>query len=757
MQHLLTGVGGAATDASFSALGSRPVWHLKPLPLSQINPSITSRPSRGPVKSLHSLSLGIISRNFHLYSPEDLKEIPLPILQRLLSRIRAERLYEDTPSRAGVRPDEATIWAYSTCLDPEEDSDGTARHHTLALSVPVLLLHLVPGVYSNNDEHPLLAIPKLYATLNPQSSMTMLTTITLSDDVSVTDTSIQSIKYATHLTCLWINRCKITDPGIRLLASCLTLSEDEGARMGPWRLRVLGVNGCKGVTDRSMQVFARWPGLSLIDVRDTSVTTAGAGIFNRQQRLLFSCRNTDLQPCPTTLRPLFATSDPASIVNKLSFTLLKPSSGPHLPHRALHIIPSHRPIPPEHLPTPPSTSTSTSTSTYTSRNSATAYKGEYGQLYGTGVALVRDEVKEHRKKVANAIRVQHMVAEDEARAAMGLQPKNFKPENWTWKRWDAYWDDRDPVTNKKQSAASAEKERKMIEKERKKKLKGFKDDSDVVTGRSKAFVKGTGKKAGMDIDVEADGEPELMLVRMVSDGWERFTWTTTTTTESTNSHADLQISATQRIRKGTTSGLIGDILGASSTQITLSAGRVSPITLPSSSPPSSSPPHTPSTSTSFPGSSSTSHKPQFHRDPSSSQSSTPPTSNTLKNPPNPFKHPSSSQTPTSHITLNHNLNPFKQAANKRAMGIRPLALSQSPSQAIPLEPYVHQVNVTPVTQSPVLPKPVQLEEKLQAIPSQSGLGAFGFTTSQVKRRFQGSSLDADISRKSMRMFGQGRT
>jgi hypothetical protein len=241
-------------DRASSAV--KPLWHLVPLPLNQINPSSISKP-RGPPPSLQSLCLKTISRDLHRLSAASLRGAPSHILQRILSRIRADRNYEDfLDGSVTYNPDESTIWALSTLLDPSNAEED----HSLALVTDVTLAHIKPNPLFQYPDHPLVQLPKLYNALHADAPLQLLTTLTIEGE-SVKDDAIQRLRYATHLTVLWMKGCGVTDNGIRLLGSSLLLEGDEEENRGMWRLRAWYLPGCRGVGDRSMKVFARFPGL----------------------------------------------------------------------------------------------------------------------------------------------------------------------------------------------------------------------------------------------------------------------------------------------------------------------------------------------------------------------------------------------------------------------------------------------------------------------------------------------------------------
>ena len=213
------------------------------------------------------------------------------------------------------------------------------------------------------------------------------------------------------------------------------------------------------------------------------------GIFNRYSRSLFSSANPDFQPCTPGLLPLFATKAPPSeILNNLCLTLLAISRP-----LALHIIPSSRCIPPEHLPDPTPEPRSLTRYLNDYNRPKTVYRaGGIGQIYGHNVTQVHDEVRAKRTDVRVALMMQAK-EEESLRIASGKQKKKEEP----------CWDNKmsPPVMGK-------------VYKEKTK--KGTADE------RSKTFVSG-GVRMEEEVEV-VTGRRELMMVRMLGEGWERLSW-----------------------------------------------------------------------------------------------------------------------------------------------------------------------------------------------------------------------------------------
>lgn len=231
---------------------------------------IYSRPRgpRGSAPSLHSLCLAAISENLHLYGAESFAGVPPALVRRVFSRVRADRRYPDEAGtqheRVALRPDEATIWSMNAAADPE----GMAEFQpdlSLGLPITTTLQHLTPNLASDPPEHPFIAIPKLYRMMNPSSAIPFLTTLSL-DGLGelVNDETMVPLRYCTHLTFLSTRHCGFTDTGVRFLSSLQLPGKSGDEGMGMWRLQAWSLMGCWGVSDRSMKVLARWPGLVML-------------------------------------------------------------------------------------------------------------------------------------------------------------------------------------------------------------------------------------------------------------------------------------------------------------------------------------------------------------------------------------------------------------------------------------------------------------------------------------------------------------
>lgn len=155
------------------------------------------------------------------------------------------------------------------------DPYSAEKSHTLALPLDIALQHITPKPTFANPIHPFVEIPQLYASLHPDIPFELLTSLHL-DGVNdlVTDNNITSLKYATNLTVLRMNCCRrVSDSGIRLLGAALELPGrlGGGEGRGMWRLRAWYLYKCRNIGDKSMSVFARWPGLLLLGEYQTSI------------------------------------------------------------------------------------------------------------------------------------------------------------------------------------------------------------------------------------------------------------------------------------------------------------------------------------------------------------------------------------------------------------------------------------------------------------------------------------------------------
>ncbi|WWC63979.1 uncharacterized protein I303_106585 [Kwoniella dejecticola CBS 10117] len=774
-----TGLGAVESDAVIRSIVQKPIWHLVPLPISQINPSAT-KPLfiRGQIPTLKSSCLSVASKNLHLYTVELFKAIPPVFIQRIISRIRNDRQYEDDftayTEHSTYNPDEGTIWALSALLDPEGTLEKNAGSFQLSLPQESVLNHLTPNNLLKYPDHPLVELPKLYNTLHTSSNVSLLTSLTLDGmDEFVNDHNIQPLKYCTNLTALWFKRCRITDMGVRLLTSSLELPEQGKSNgRGLCKLRSWGVGGCRGISDKSMNSFARYPGLVMLDIRETSCTSSAIDIFNRVSQNLFSEQNPDFQPCTDGLLDLFTrNTTSADIVDQLCLTLIRlphASETESKAHVSLNIVPSHRPLDPRYLPESSrtiSTDGSPLRRTWEAPDAKTVYRGNgVGQIYGTSVSRVDNEVKDFRERRKLAIELtekeNQAIREAEAYEQMGSNErraftrrknKELKEDReWNWKYKYGKTDEEDRTGAYKKAGSKTYKQR------------GKKGDAE----RSKSFVMGN-KGQQVLIDRVAKDDRSLMLVRMVNDDWENLKWTVNT--GSTGFAKNLDGTGTGTAKKAApgfalsqskmkASNLVEDLL--STTMTVISPSQSQPQSQSQSQSPSRSQSHSRSTY-SFSQSQSSS---TFN---SSQDTPQRPSQGSISSSPLPFS--------SSQDGPKRNANPFKsQKTKSNAMGVRPLSASSSSSTLIRPLSASQPNNDSTIARSPFANSGISGNPFNQSINRNSssqpsgdvGSKASGsvkktaeefsfFSGGPKKRTFEGIGGDPANKRSGMKMFSIG--
>jgi hypothetical protein len=180
--------------------------------------------------------------------------------------VRADRNYAEEHDKVNTHPDEATVWAIQALHLPSETPD-----RTLGLPSTHLLSHM--------QGHPITTLPVYeiepdLLSLSAPTDFRFLTTLTLDvSDGQIDDRMAQSLRWCTHLTALWMRGLSITDYGITLLASALELPGHKGL----CRLRAWSLLRCKGITDKSLKTFAKFPGLIMLGM---SSSRAAARIAN---------------------------------------------------------------------------------------------------------------------------------------------------------------------------------------------------------------------------------------------------------------------------------------------------------------------------------------------------------------------------------------------------------------------------------------------------------------------------------------------
>ncbi|KAK8844018.1 hypothetical protein IAR55_006811 [Kwoniella newhampshirensis] len=717
--YIKSGFGGEATDTTIAITQNKPIWHLAPLPLNQVQTSYEQNPlSRGPTRTLHSHCLDSISRNFHQYTPDSFIGLSPILIKRIMSRVRADRGYDEAQMGGrAFNPDEATIWAFQALSDPEDAEPS----FNLAVPMSSTLPHLAPNSMSRYPEHPFVELPKLYASLQPSTLISLLTTLSLDGmDEIVNDQNVLTLKWCTHLTALWMKGSRVTDAAIRLLASALELPGEEDPKQGRgmWRLRMWSLAGCMSVSDRSMKSIARWPGLVMLDVRDTSCTSSGIDVFNRFSQSVFSNRNADFQPCTDGLLPLFRRNiAPSEILDNLCLSLLKlptsaSSSSPTRSHISFHLSPTTRPFPNRYLPEPPflpNNQRNDWRSRTENPTSQSVYRGNgIGQIYGTSVSRVTDEVRSFRDNVKTAFKIQ---GEKEAFERMTPAEKRKKTmaekkEREEWKRKDRDWYKSGPGTTSRGGNAG-------------KIFKDSKGRGKDANERSKQFVKGAVRQGGHDEHEDedvADDERKLMMVRMVDDHWEKMQWTVGGPGPQQSSPASAGLTWPKIQKASKASDLLDDIIG------------------------------TTKRSTSFAASPSTNmFRPTLTPKPAPSPTAT-------------SNAPSSSPLGSSLVPPKRG-NPFKQTRRSSSGGVRPLAASSQSSQRPNLSPSSQPpqsiIGESP-SSSPFATRPATVSSKSEKKwDDDDGLS---FSSTSRKRTFGaggGSDHSVELKRRGMKMFSVG--
>ncbi|KAE8543673.1 hypothetical protein D1P53_000389 [Cryptococcus gattii VGV] len=547
---------------------TKPVWHLTPLPLAQVNPSAIrpQYPRGGHVPTLHSFCLATISRNFHVVELTSFTGVHPVLVRRVFSRIRADRGYEEVQESEQIsfNPDEATIWAYDALFEGAD-----AGSFTLALPPISTLAHLKPNPHTPNVQHPLNYLPSLFASslLNPTTSL--LTSLTLDGmDRAVNDQNIQALRYCTHLDVLWIKGCRITDNGIRLLGSALDLpgQKDSKEGRGLWRLRAWFLGGY---------------------LRDTSCTEASFVVINRTSQALFSGQNPNFQACTDGLVPLFASNlPPADIVSSLCLTLIK------LPREksdlvSLNVTSTSRPIPDKFLP--PLSRTIPSSSSMAASNKT--YVPGIGFIYGPNLSSYFDEGDAEPQPLGTSISLFNPSSSSDEDIFPQVEEDNWVEDNWVppekhKRKIPRKLDEKvqEEKIGKRRMVDKVHKKQKSAKAQRAKAAAAAAADQigewwDDADGQAKNFYSAasasasTPSKAKPMLDAETaqadsrgqgEGDRRLMLVRVVHDQWFLLTYPTA----NALAQAQMQVQAKEVnwARKGQMAEkrrkIVGDIMQA---------------------------------------------------------------------------------------------------------------------------------------------------------------------------------------------------
>ena len=93
---------------------------------------------------------------------------------------------------------------------------------------------------------------------------TLITVLDLSSCRDLTDETIGELKPLTNLCVLDLSLTRVGSWGVRKLSMCLVQNRD--GRIGPWRLRIWSLRGCKNIDDTVKDTLARFPLLSAVGV-----------------------------------------------------------------------------------------------------------------------------------------------------------------------------------------------------------------------------------------------------------------------------------------------------------------------------------------------------------------------------------------------------------------------------------------------------------------------------------------------------------
>lgn len=112
----------------------------------------------------------------------------------------------------------------------------------------------------------------LLQTVKSSVDFTLVTVLDLSCEMYLTDDTIGQLKPLTNLCVLDLGSTKISSWGIKQLSMCLTRDEASGVRSGPWDIRILSMRSCRRIRDDVKAILQKFPLLSVVDLRETSVT-----------------------------------------------------------------------------------------------------------------------------------------------------------------------------------------------------------------------------------------------------------------------------------------------------------------------------------------------------------------------------------------------------------------------------------------------------------------------------------------------------
>ncbi|KAF8587125.1 hypothetical protein K439DRAFT_1659241 [Ramaria rubella] len=105
--------------------------------------------------------------------------------------------------------------------------------------------------------------------IHPTADFTLITVLDLSARPEVTDDTIGALKLLTNLCVLDLSNTSLSSWGVKKLSMCLVGTGHE--RIGPWNLRVWSLRECGGVDESVNGALARFPLLTVVDLRGTSM------------------------------------------------------------------------------------------------------------------------------------------------------------------------------------------------------------------------------------------------------------------------------------------------------------------------------------------------------------------------------------------------------------------------------------------------------------------------------------------------------
>lgn len=121
--------------------------------------------------------------------------------------------------------------------------------------------------------------------IEPSSRFTLVSVLSLRQCASVDDGNIRKLGLLHQLISLDLSYTSISAAGIQTLSSTLhVLSDQDSTLAGPWKLRLLYLEGCALVNESVCEALAKWPLLCFIGTRNSK------WVFLRNSQLLHARR-----------------------------------------------------------------------------------------------------------------------------------------------------------------------------------------------------------------------------------------------------------------------------------------------------------------------------------------------------------------------------------------------------------------------------------------------------------------------------------